>query len=165
MITLESLFATRENLRFAAVALMAHKLRSALTIIGIVIGVTTVIAMVSIIEGFNNSVVESFKSFGATLVQFQKYDVQFGPGDRDPNERQRLAVPLLRSARRRRRIRPGRGDRRHVADRLAALALDDRNVGRVAVRDPIGEHLGRFGTQGHQDVCGLGPVRLGTIGS
>src|SRR5260370_22601351 len=68
---------------------MAHKLRSTLTIIGIVIGVTTVIAMVLISEGFNNTVIESFKSFGATLVQFQKFDPQFGPGDRDPNERAR----------------------------------------------------------------------------
>ena len=78
-----------ENVRFAGIALMAHKLRSALTIIGIVIGVTTVIAMVSIIEGFNNNVIENFKAFGATLVQFQKFDPQFGPGERDPNERTR----------------------------------------------------------------------------
>ena len=85
----DSLFAARESVRFATGALMAHKLRSALTIIGIVIGVTTVIAMVSIIEGFNNNVIESFKSFGATLVQFQKFDPQFGPGDRDPSERAR----------------------------------------------------------------------------
>ena len=56
MATLDSLFAARESVRFAAGALMAHKLRSTLTIIGIVIGVTTVISMVSIIEGFNNNV-------------------------------------------------------------------------------------------------------------
>ena len=79
-----------ENIRFAATALAAHKLRSALTILGIVIGVTTVIAMVSIIEGFNNNVVKNFESFGATLVQFQKYDPQFGPGgNRDEDQRTR----------------------------------------------------------------------------
>ena len=49
--------------------------------LGIVIGVSTVIAMVSLIAGFNNSVTASFESFGATLVQFQKFDPQFGPGD------------------------------------------------------------------------------------
>ncbi len=37
--------------------------------------------MVSLIAGFNNSVTASFESFGATLVQFQKFDPQFGPGD------------------------------------------------------------------------------------
>jgi putative ABC transport system permease protein len=78
-----------ENVKFAAGALAAHKLRSALTILGIVIGVTTVIAMVSIIEGFNNSVIKSFQSFGATIVQFQKFDVQFGPDNGDDSQRNR----------------------------------------------------------------------------
>jgi len=83
------LLAARENVRFAGGALAAHKLRSALTVLGIVIGVTTVIAMVSIIEGFNNSIIKSFEAFGATLVQFQKFDPQFGPGD-GRDEAQRL---------------------------------------------------------------------------
>jgi len=83
------LLATRENVRFAGTALRAHKLRSGLTILGIVIGVTTVIAMVSIIEGFNNNVIENFKAFGATLVQFQKFDPQFGPGSREESQRLR----------------------------------------------------------------------------
>ncbi|HYK02026.1 MAG TPA: ABC transporter permease [Thermoanaerobaculia bacterium] len=81
--------ATRENVRFARIALAAHKLRSSLTILGIVIGVGTVISMVSIIEGFNNSIVKNFQAFGATLVQFQKFDPRFGPGDRDESQRMR----------------------------------------------------------------------------
>ncbi|HEX8253341.1 MAG TPA: ABC transporter permease [Thermoanaerobaculia bacterium] len=82
-------FAARENVRFARIALASHKLRSSLTVLGIVIGVTTVISMVSIIEGFNNNIVKNFQSFGATLVQFQKYDPKFGPGERDESQRQR----------------------------------------------------------------------------
>jgi ABC-type antimicrobial peptide transport system, permease component len=89
MRTRDHLLATRENVRFAARALTAYKLRSALTVLGIVIGVTTVIAMVSIIEGFNNNVIRDFQSFGATLVQFQKTDPQFGPGNNDESERLR----------------------------------------------------------------------------
>lgn len=85
----ERLFGTRENVRFAAGAIAAHKLRASLTVIGIVIGVATVIAMVSIIEGFNNNVVKSFQSFGATLVQFQKFDPQFGPGGGNASQRLR----------------------------------------------------------------------------
>jgi putative ABC transport system permease protein len=81
--------AARENVRFARIALAAHKLRSSLTVLGIVIGVTTVIAMVSIIEGFNNNIIKNFQAFGATLVQFQKFDARFGPGERDDSERQR----------------------------------------------------------------------------
>jgi putative ABC transport system permease protein len=82
-----------ENVRFARIALASHKLRSALTVLGIVIGVTTVIAMVSIIEGFNSSVIKDFQAFGATLVQFQKFDVNMGPGSRR-GEDQRLRKNL-----------------------------------------------------------------------
>ena len=86
---IELLFAARENVRFAASALTSHKLRSVLTVLGIVIGVTTVIAMVSIIEGFSNSVIENFRSFGATLVQFQKYDAGMVTNGRDEDQRLR----------------------------------------------------------------------------
>jgi putative ABC transport system permease protein len=79
----------RENVRFARGAITAHKLRSGLTVLGIVIGVTTVIAMVSIIEGFNNNVIKSFQSFGSTLVQFQKFDPQFGPGNNNQQQQNR----------------------------------------------------------------------------
>jgi len=68
-----------ENFRFAFLAVRAHKLRAVLTVLGIVVGVSTVIAMVSIVTGFKNNMIRSFQSFGATLVQFQKYEQRFGP--------------------------------------------------------------------------------------
>ena len=73
-----------ENVRFAMLAVRAHKLRASLTVLGIVVGVATVIAMVSIVTGFNNSMVRNFQSFGATLVLFQKYEPRFGPGGPRP---------------------------------------------------------------------------------
>ena len=73
-----------ENVRFALLAVRAHKLRAALTVLGIVVGVATVIAMVSIVTGFNNSMVRNFQSFGATLVLFQKWEPRFGPGGPRP---------------------------------------------------------------------------------
>jgi putative ABC transport system permease protein len=91
---IKNLFAVRENVRFASTALRAHKVRSALTVLGIVIGVTTVISMVSIIEGFNNNIIKNFQAFGATLVQFQKFDPQFGPGSRDESQRQRKELTI-----------------------------------------------------------------------
>lgn len=75
-----------ENLRFARVALVAHKLRAFLTIVGIVIGVWTVIGMVAVVSGFNRTTSDSFSSFGTTLVQFQKYEARFGGGRRIPEE-------------------------------------------------------------------------------
>jgi putative ABC transport system permease protein len=83
-----------ENVRFAFLAVRAHKLRAFLTVLGIVVGVATVIAMVSIINGFNNNMVRNFQSFGATLVQFQKFEPRFGPGRRDQSERNRKDLTL-----------------------------------------------------------------------
>ena len=83
-----------ENVRFAMLAVRAHKLRAALTVLGIVVGVATVIAMVSIVTGFNNSMVRQFQSFGATLVQFQKFSMRFGPGHRSDDERNRKDLTL-----------------------------------------------------------------------
>ena len=55
-----------------------------MTVLGIVVGVATVIAMVSIVTGFNNNMVRNFQSFGASLVMIQKYEPRFGPGGPRP---------------------------------------------------------------------------------
>jgi putative ABC transport system permease protein len=73
-----------ENVRFALLAVRTHKLRAGLTVLGVVVGVATVIAMVSIVTGFNNSMVRNFQSFGASLIMFQKYEPRFGPGGGRP---------------------------------------------------------------------------------
>jgi putative ABC transport system permease protein len=83
----------RENVSFALRAIREHKIRSFLTILGIIVGVATVIAMVSVIEGFNQVVVRGFSSFGSTLVQFQKMEPRFGDPAMAPEE-QRLRKNL-----------------------------------------------------------------------
>src|SRR3989337_2721831 len=47
-----------ETLRIASTALRAHKLRSFLTLLGVIIGVMTVVTVVSIISGLNNYISE-----------------------------------------------------------------------------------------------------------
>ncbi len=47
-----------ETIRIAATALNTHKLRSFLTLLGVIIGVMTIIAVVSIISGLNNYIEE-----------------------------------------------------------------------------------------------------------
>ncbi len=83
-----------ENLRFALTALRAHKLRAFLTMVGIVIGVWTVIGMVALVTGFDRSQTEAFSSFGTTLVQFQKFEPRFGPGHRTEAERKRRDLTI-----------------------------------------------------------------------
>ena len=73
--------AWRENVAFALSAMRAQKLRSFLTLLGVMAGVATVIMMVSFVVGFNNRIRAAFTSFGAHLVQFQKWESRFGPDD------------------------------------------------------------------------------------
>src|SRR5260370_26031926 len=47
-----------DTLRIAAGALAAHKLRSFLTLLGVIIGVMTVVSVVSIIAGLNDYIAE-----------------------------------------------------------------------------------------------------------
>jgi len=54
----------RENFVFALTAMREQKLRSFLTLLGVMAGVATVIMMVSFVVGFNNQVVSSFTQFG-----------------------------------------------------------------------------------------------------
>ena len=76
-------------------AMRQHRLRSGLTVLGIVVGVATVIAMVAIITGFNRTVVSTFQAFGATRIGFTKYRDRFGPpGPTSEEERKRKNLTL-----------------------------------------------------------------------
>ncbi len=89
---LASLAARRENVASAFRSIREQKLRSLLTCLGVVIGVATVIVMVSLIQGFNERFISSFRQFGATLVQFQIHEDEFHGGP--PREEERLR-PVL----------------------------------------------------------------------
>ncbi|HJU84666.1 MAG TPA: ABC transporter permease [Holophagaceae bacterium] len=78
-----------ENMKFAFRAMVAQKLRSFLTLLGIMAGVATVIAMVSFVAGFNAAITDSFSAFGTTLVQFQKYEPRFGGGGPLPEDQKK----------------------------------------------------------------------------
>jgi putative ABC transport system permease protein len=58
---------TRESIRMALDTVRTNKLRSGLTILGIVIGVTTVITISSVISGLNNRVTEWVSSLGSNV--------------------------------------------------------------------------------------------------
>jgi len=58
---------TRESIKMAFDTLRTNKLRSGLTVLGIVIGVTTVITMSSVINGLNNRVSDWVSSLGSNV--------------------------------------------------------------------------------------------------
>jgi putative ABC transport system permease protein len=65
-----------EILRIAVDTLRANKLRSALTILGVVIGVMSIVAMTALITGFGNSLESQIRAFGSNTVFVQKLGFQ-----------------------------------------------------------------------------------------
>ena len=62
-----------ESLRSALHAIRAHKLRSFLTTLGIIIGVMAVVTIVSLIQGFSQSISSQFAGFGADSLTITSY--------------------------------------------------------------------------------------------
>jgi len=63
----------QETIRLAVAAIWAHKLRSALTLLGMVIGVTAVVVVVSLINGFNVYVDEKIAGIGAKSYSIRRF--------------------------------------------------------------------------------------------
>ena len=61
-----------EAFRVATASLRANKLRTLLTLVGIVVGVTAVIAVVTIIQGLDKTVAQTFSSQGSTVFTISK---------------------------------------------------------------------------------------------
>src|SRR5207247_235342 len=61
-----------EAFRVAASSLRQNKLRTSLTLIGIIVGVTAVIAVVTIIKGLDQTVASTFSSQGSTVFTISK---------------------------------------------------------------------------------------------
>jgi putative ABC transport system permease protein len=61
-----------EAFRVATGSLRANKLRTALTLMGIIVGVTAVIAVVTIIKGLDKTVAQTFSSQGSTVFTISK---------------------------------------------------------------------------------------------
>src|SRR6266699_3860771 len=67
------LHSLREGWRIALDQLRANKLRSALTVLGVVIGIATVMAMASIVAGFREQIVNTLEVVGPTTFRVLRY--------------------------------------------------------------------------------------------
>ena len=68
----------KESALMALDTLRTNKLRSALTILGVSVGVLTVIFMVSIIQGLNKAFADQIESLGYNTIFISKFDPSFG---------------------------------------------------------------------------------------
>src|SRR3712207_8676502 len=66
-----------ENLRMALETLRQHKLRSALTILGVVVGTMTVIVIAAFVSGIDDRVSKEIESFGTNSIYAYRFDPGF----------------------------------------------------------------------------------------
>ncbi|MCK4546418.1 MAG: ABC transporter permease [Candidatus Eisenbacteria sp.] len=154
-----------DAIRTAWSSIASHKLRSFLTTLGIVVGVGTVIAIVSIIHGLNTSMARQVESLGSDVVFVRAAQ----PEDGRPGSTERVRKLTLRHARMIQRACP------HVARvapfrrTLERVAFEGRKTGHIRLLGVTPDYAevsqyhvdrGRFLTDldldGGRQVCVLG---------
>ncbi|MEJ7712762.1 MAG: ABC transporter permease [Pyrinomonadaceae bacterium] len=81
-----------ENFKMALSTVRANKLRSVLTVVGVVIGVITVMSIASIISGIDMAVKKEVESFGTRSIFLYKFDI--GVRTSEPSREERMRKPL-----------------------------------------------------------------------
>jgi putative ABC transport system permease protein len=70
-----------ESLRFAVVALMVNKVRTVLSLLGITIGIFSIIAVFSVFDSLENTIRTEINSLGDNVLFIQKWPWMAGGGD------------------------------------------------------------------------------------
>ena len=83
-----------ENLKQALDTLRTHKLRSALTVFGVVLGVSVIMLVAALITGFDQKIQENINQFGADTAFITKWDQGRHGGPPPLEERQRKQLTL-----------------------------------------------------------------------
>jgi putative ABC transport system permease protein len=83
--------ALKEAARMAIETVRENKLRSGLTILGVTVGVVTVMFMVSIIQGLNRSFAQQLESLGSNTIFVSKFAPSFG---KPPGQEERMRKEL-----------------------------------------------------------------------
>jgi putative ABC transport system permease protein len=83
-----------ENLKQAMDTLRAHKMRSALTVFGVVLGVSVIMLVAALITGFDAQIQENIKQFGADTAFISRWDQGPHGGRRPKDERERKPLSL-----------------------------------------------------------------------
>ena len=114
---------TLDTLRMAFDTLRAHRLRSALTVFGVVIGVLVVVVVASILTGMRRNVIEAVEEYGTNNIFAFHLTTgpQLGPRDRAEFRRKPLRPEDGRAVR---ELAPAVADVAHCA----FVWLDDRTI-------------------------------------
>ena len=80
-----------ENIRMGLDTLWQHKLRSFLTVLGVVIGTMTVIVIAAFVSGIDQRVAKEIESFGTNSIYVYRFDPGF---NFNPSAEERMRKPL-----------------------------------------------------------------------
>jgi putative ABC transport system permease protein len=83
-----------ENLKQAMDTLRAHKMRSALTVFGVVLGVSVIMLVAGLLSGFDAKIQENIKQYGADTAFISKWDQGRHGGPPPLEERQRKPLTV-----------------------------------------------------------------------
>ncbi len=157
----------RESAGIALTALRAHKLRSFLTLLGVIIGVSSVIAVISLVQGLNQYVSSKLISSGSNVFTVDRVglafdDLTFNDRLRRPNLTRAHARLVATTARHVLAATAARGalaTLRRGSRSLRAVGVQGVESGYMEVSDlPVarGRPLGDSDDLGRADVCVIG---------
>jgi putative ABC transport system permease protein len=158
----------RESVGIALGAVRANKLRSFLTLLGTIIGVTSVIAVVSFVEGMNRYVSDKLLQSGANVFQIDKWGLittqdAWEDALKRPDVTLADADALARSVPHARMV-VAQDDVietvRFGTHHLSAVDVRGRGPGYEVIDDltiAAGRHLGPLDDQRRRLVCVIGP--------
>jgi putative ABC transport system permease protein len=125
-------FSVREAVLQALAAIQAYRLRAALTVLGVVMGIMTVTGMSAIVAGLNASMAKQIESLGSSVLFIRP----FGPGENLSREERRRRKGLT------------------LAE-VEALAKRPE-VRAIAALEPLSVEIVKYGTQKLQSVSVFG---------
>jgi putative ABC transport system permease protein len=124
-----------ESAKIALAAIWASKLRSFMTVLGNIVAVTSIIAVVSLIQGLNASVKQAIQSeAGTDSFVIQRYPVTRSDEDFD-RVRNNPTITL----------QDLRAIQRYGGDKIAAIMADNQSNARITYRDKSIDNTGVTG--------------------
>ncbi len=90
-----NVFETKEGVFLALDSIRANKFRSFLTILGVMIGVSSVIAMVALIQGLNSAVANDIEAMGSNVIYIMKYPPEMNHNEMTEQDRQRKPITMV----------------------------------------------------------------------
>ena len=159
----------RESAGIALGAIRANKMRSFLTLLGTIIGVASVIAVLSFVEGLNRFVSEKLLNAGANgfwvdkwgvITSQQAWEDAQGRPDLTMNDIEAIRRADLPHVEMVVAMDDGTDDVRYKAKRMKAVRIRGRGAGYEIVDDvqvERGRHLTELDDDRRQPVCVIGP--------